>query len=297
MSKKMQCSEPRIKPVLSRSAKSLFFASALGLAALACSTSEPVKDDKPAVVKVQKKVPSSQKGPATQATAPASQEGRTCDVHVTPEEMRGSMAGLAGKCGTSESETVELGGVVETANGQRAKVVKIQNGSILIAFGEKDKKDSSGKYNVVVPFLRGSGFTIMDPKMAEEGVSEKVGSLSTDLAVFICPEGKQTKKDSQKLPVVKIVKKTWGELKCEIAEAKAGKQAEAKVEELRKQVDSIKGELKNVKDPAKITEIGRKLMEASSELEQLASKKATKKQTKDCPKQTSDCPAIVDPFK
>jgi hypothetical protein len=194
-----------------------------------------------------------------------------CGVEWTTEELNSVISELVTKCkGVSQSDILMEGSTVTTISGKVAKVVRVDKGGALWAFGERDLVKGNGKYLVAtyIPFeSRGyaTTFTIMDPALMEGKEREKVKGLNDDVMVVVCPSRDQSKPSE----MLKIVKRTWGELRCRIAGIRRREQDQQRLQELTTRIKSIKSELRRTTDLERMGQLGKELTEASKELQQL----------------------------
>jgi hypothetical protein len=202
-----------------------------------------------------------------------------CDLILTSEELNDITRELAQKCKNGESKILMKGHSIKTKSGKMAKVLRIDRWGVTFAFGEKDEESYKGKYLVAtyVPFTKnGTSLTIMDPALLEGQEQEKMANIQDDLMVVVCPSRNQPKD----LGWLRIVKKTWNELKCIVADKRANidlkkqnKELQVKIKKMKRSLQAkmrkIKRNLARETDPERITELSKELIKVSDSLKVL----------------------------
>jgi hypothetical protein len=159
---------------------------------------------------------------------------KECDIELTREEIRQVEAGFAKKCNTDEAEMLFEGNVVSTQTGKQAKVFRIDGHGAFIAFG------ANGSYSAGAYIPYGTTMNIFDPSLRDGKENEKVRELNEDVWMLVCPSKNQP---AAKLGMttMRVVKKTWGQLKCLIADLrKAPEEREQKKVEAQKKLEELR---------------------------------------------------------
>jgi len=217
MTKRMQYSEPRNQPALSRSAKSLFFAAALGLAAPACSTSEPVKTDQPTVVKLKKKAPASQK-------ASASQE---FDVFEALQRV------CKGQAGDEGLEILKVGESLKVKGAPEVEIRTKTDWGVIVVTKQK------GVDLKMDPTTYGSLFGVLTPLLAKNPNTRR------EALVLVCPKSDQPEdKNTVRLALTKThtMRDILAKSKVPVSHKKKAKLQE-EVKKLQEQLKEIQGAL------------------------------------------------------
>lgn len=166
---------------------------------------------------------------------------KECDIEMNRDEIRQIEAGFVRKCSSDEADILREGSVVSTQSGKQAKVFRIDDQGAFIAFG------GNGSYSAGAYIPYGTTLNIFDPALREGKESEKVRELNEDVWMLVCPAKTQPAAKAG-MSMMRVVKKTWGQLKCLIAGLRRGpEEKQKKMEEAKKKLEELKAEQDKLK--------------------------------------------------
>jgi hypothetical protein len=232
---------------------------------MGCGKSEVKTPVKPASV--------TQKAKSSSSLMPTSSNKEKCNVSVTSEGINDLLNELLEKCKNGESELVERGSVIEMGEKGIAMFGGRDRKGANIGFGSRDE-NGKVKLSLAVRIPYSSSSKMLNPEVILGGPNNQTErDDSSDVLIVICPQKNQPKR----FKFVKIVKKTWNELKCIVAEKrekidveKQNKELKLKIKKMKRsllaQTRKIKRNLARTTDPEKITELSKELIKVSDSL-------------------------------